>query len=173
MKNLILTLLFILSASLTFGQKLVTNEVDEFTGNTIMETSWEVLNRKSKLSSYVRFRKIDNRIYLNFRMTSGYGSRTFSVDEGEVLYFKFSDDEILKLSNTDYQLTTIGGGTIGLLGSHGVGLELTCRISQEILAKLSQKTLDKVRVYTSIGYVEAEVKRKRAETFKELARLIN
>lgn len=173
MKNIILILFFVSIANYSFGQKLVKNEVDEFTGKTVKETSWETLHRSMTLNSYVRFRKVDNTIYFVFKMGVGFGKTVYSVDEGEVFYLKFTDDEIIKISNSQYELTTIGGGSVGLLGSSGFGVELTCIINQETLLKLEEKTLAKVRVYTSDGYVEDEVNKKRAETFKKLAKLID
>jgi hypothetical protein len=133
--------------------------------------SGEALNKKMKFYSYVRFRKVDNTILFVFKMMTQ--NKVYSVDKGEVLYFKFSDDEILKISNSKYELTTHGGGAIGLAGSNMLGVELTCIINEEILSILQNKTLVKVRVYTSNGYVEAEVKIKEAENFKQLANLIN
>ena len=171
MKYFILILLFTTGVNYTFGQKLVKNEVDEFTGKIVKETSWETLNKKSELYSYVRFRKVDSTTYFVFKMMIG--NTVYSVDKGEVLYLKFTDNEIVKLSNSEYQLTTYGGGATGLAGSKMLGVELTCIINKETLLKLEEKTLVKVRVYTSDGYVEAEVKDKQAENFKELAKLIN
>lgn len=171
MKKIILILIIITSANYTFGQELTKNEVDEFTGKTVKETSWETLNKKSKLYSYVRFRKVDSTIYFVFKMMIG--NKVYSVDKGEVLYLKFADEEIVKISNSQYQLTTYGAGAVGLIGSKALGVELTCLINQETLSKLEEKTLAKVRVYTSDGYVEAEVKEKQAENFKELAKLID
>lgn len=173
MRNIILVLLLTTSFHYTFGQKIVKNEIDEFTGKAIIETSWETLNRKTKLYSYVRFRKIDNSTFLFFRMGTGSGNKAYSVENGEVLFLKFTDDEILKLTNHQYQITSVGGGAIGLIGSKGLGLELSCKIDEEILLKLKDKTIAKVRVYTSEGYAEAEVNKKHAENFKDLAKLIN
>lgn len=172
MRNVILVLLLTTSFNYTFGQKIVKNEVDEFTGKSVIETSWETLNRKTKLYSYVRFREIDNTIFLFFRMGTGSGNKAYSVEKGEVLFLKFTDDEVLKLTNHQYQITSVGGGAIGLIGSNGLGLELSCLIDQEILSKLKEKTIAKVRVYTSEGYAEAEVNKKHAENFKDLAKLI-
>ena len=171
MRNIILVLLLTTSFHYTFGQKIVKNEIDEFTGKTVKETSWLTLNKSSKLYSYVRFRKVDSTIYFVFKMMVG--NNVYSVDEGEVLYLKFTDDEVLKISNSHYQLTTYGAGATGLIGSKALGVELTCIINPAILSKLEEKTLAKVRVYTSQGYAEAEVKKKQADSFKELAELID
>lgn len=101
------------------------------------------------------------------------GNKVYSVEKGEVLYLKFTDEEILKISNSENQLTTYGAGATGLAGSKMLGVELTCIINQANLSKLQEKTLAKVRVYTSDGYVEAEVKDKQAGIFKDLAKLID
>lgn len=171
MKKIILILMIIINTNYTCGQELIKNEVDEFTGKTVKETSWETLNKKSKLYSYVRFRKVDSTIYFVFKMMIG--NKVYSVDKGEVLYLKFADEEVVKISNSEYQLTTYGAGATGLAGSKMLGVELTCIINQEILSKLEEKTLAKVRVYTSDGYVEGEVNEKQAEKFKVLAKLID
>src|SRR5690606_35753593 len=127
MKKIILILIIITCANYTFGQELTKNEVDEFTGKTVKETSWETLNKKSKLYSYVRFRKVDSTIHFVFKMMIG--NKVYSVEKGEVLYLKFADEEIVKISNSQYQLTTYGAGAVGLIGSKALGVELTCLIN--------------------------------------------
>ena len=170
MKKIILIFMIITSANYTFGQLLTKNEVDDFTGKTVEETSWETLNKRAEFYSYARFRKVDNRIYFVFKMMIG--NKVYSVEKGEVLFLKFADDEIVKISNSKHQLTTYGAGAIGIAGSKMLGVELTSIIDQETLSKLGEKTLVKVRVYTSDGYVDAEVVEKQANKFKKLAKLI-
>jgi len=170
-KSFIISVFLIILTNLTFGQKLTKDEVDSFTNKTVKETSWETLNKKSSLYSYVRFRKVDSIYILGFKMMIG--NKVYSVDEGEVLLFKFMDDEIIKIKNSEYQLTTYGAGATGLAGSNMLGINLTCVIDKKILEKLKAKPLMEVRVYTSDGYAEAEVKNKQADKFMELASLIN
>lgn len=172
MKNIIALFILILISYSNFGQQIVKNEVDEFTGKTLKATSWETLNKKSSLYSYVRFQKVDNTLYFYFKMMIGNGKKVYSVDQGEVLLLKFSDDEIIKVTNLEYEITTHGAGAKGLSGSNILGAELVCLINKEILNKFKEKTISKVRVITSIGYVEAEVNEKQAEKFKELASLL-
>ncbi|WP_139150357.1 hypothetical protein [Flagellimonas zhangzhouensis] len=164
-------ILFSSMSEFVLGQEIVKNEVDEFTGSRVIESSWESLTKNSSLYSYVRFRKIDDEVFLNFKFMIG--NKVFSVDKGEVLYLKFVDDEIVKLFNAEYQLSNFGDGAIGIVGSQMLGVELICLIDNTILLKLKEKNLDKIRVYTSKGYAETNIKSKQALKLNELARLLN
>ena len=163
-------LLVILTTNLTFGQKLEKDEIDEFTKSRVQVTSWETLTKKPPLFSYARLRKIDSLYIFDVKLMGG--SKVFSVEKGEVLYFKFEDDEIIKIYNTEYELSNYGAGAIGLLGSDALGVYLKCLIDNEQLKKLRNKSLIKIRFYSSNGYREVDVQKKHAEQFMTMMRLI-
>jgi len=163
-------LVLLLITNLSFGQKLERDEVDEFTNSRVQETSWVIFSKKLPLYTHIRLRKVNDSYLFDVKFLGG--SKVFSVDKGLVLYLKFDDDEIIKIENSKYTIASYGAGAIGLIGSQSLGVYLKCIIDKEKLTKLQQKTVVKMRVYTSNGYREVDVKRKYAERFKKLMSLI-
>tara|TARA_R110000851_G_scaffold157058_4_gene299844 strand:- start:11494 stop:11982 length:489 start_codon:yes stop_codon:yes gene_type:complete len=159
-----------LISNLTFGQKLKKNEIDEFTKSHIQTTSWETLSKKHPLFSYARLRKIDSVYIFDVKLMGG--NKVFSVDKGENLYIKLDDDEIIKIYNTEYELSNYGEGAVGILGSQSLGVYLKCSIRKEQLKKLREKKIIKIRLYSSNGYREADVKSKHAKKFIKMMNLI-
>lgn len=174
MKNALLFTL-ILFPVLLFSQKIERNEIDEFTGKEIIETSWELLtkDRKAKIASYARYRKIDEILYLDVRMILPYHD-FFTVREGDVFYIKFSDDEVITLQNNELTFSGIGKGSIGLSGSEANGIFLSFNItSDKTIQKLKENQINKIRLYTTNGYMNAEVKEKYSKKMNDLTGLIS
>ena len=169
MKKLLFILLFVVTSA-TFSQKIVTQIIDEFTNQFIKETSWEKLAWNGNMNALVRGRRVDSNYYLEFKMILN--DRVYSVDEGEVLLFKLSDGEILKLNNLKYEVSSVGGGSVGISGSNLLGINFTCKIGKSEIRKLKNKELVKLRIYTSEGYSEESVKQKRIVKFKKLISLL-
>ena len=168
MKKLLFILLLI--PLISFSQKILKYEIDEFTNKTIKHTSWEKLAWNSKINALVRGRKIDENYYLEFKMILD--NNIYSIDKGEVLLFKFSDDEILKLKNLQYELSSIGDGSVGRSGSGLFGINFTCGIKKADIEKLKNKQIFKLRIYTSKGYVDESIKNKRSIKFMKLISLL-
>ncbi len=171
MKHIYCILFIILTSNLTSGQELEIDEIDEFTKSHVQTTSWETLTNRSPLYSYARLRKIDNRYVFDVKLMGG--SKVFSVDEGNNLLLKLENEEIIEIFNKNYELSNYGEGAIGIIGSQSLGVFLKCSISHEQLQKLRQKKLEKIRLNSSNGYREAEVKSKQAEKFMKMMNLIN
>lgn len=173
MKNSILLFFFIsfVFNQPLFSQEIERNEVDEFTGKNIIETSWEPMIKSWSLYSLHRLRKVDDQYYFDFKMmTIGYDP--FVVEEGEVLFFKFKDGEVLKLNNAELDFSGTGDGAIGNTGSNAMGIDLTFGLTNAFLEKLQTKIVTGIRLYTDDGYIEDKVKEKRAKKFRELMKLI-
>jgi len=68
------------------SQEVVENEVDEFTGYSIIRTSWEKLNMSMKFTAYFRISKIDEDYTFDLKMMMG-GS-VFSIGEGQEIMYK-------------------------------------------------------------------------------------
>lgn len=156
---------------MTFGQELERDEIDEFTKSHVQTTSWETLTKKYPLYSYARLRKIDSRYIFDVKLMGG--SKIFSVDKGKTLFLKLENEDIIEIYNTEYELSNYGDGAIGLIGSQALGVHLKCSINSEQLEKLRKKNLVKIRLYSSIGYREMDIKEKQAEKFMEMMNLIN
>lgn len=152
--------LFIFISSTTLGQHLITNSTDEFTGKKIKETSIENLAQPFKMSGFTykfSFKKVNDNLYLNLRIMS-LSNSVFAIKDGEVLMLKISDT-VLKLSNSDYVISKKGGsGAPGLSSSTCEGVSLYFPLTSESVDLLKSKPIVKIRLYTTDGFTEQEIK---------------
>lgn len=167
--KLLLPLLLLLCSS-SFAQKLITNKKDEFTGNKVKETSVENLAQPLSGFSYrFSFKKINDNLYFNLRVIS-HGS-VFAIKDGEVLMLKTADS-IIKLSNTEYAISKKGGAGGGLSSSYSEGVSLNFRLDSEAIEMIKNKIIQKIRLYTTDGYTEQEIKAAADKRVKEALALI-
>ncbi len=164
-----ITLLLLFITTTIYCQEIVKNETDDFTGKSIKETSWISLQRSNDYS-YTRFRKIDNTYTFDYKLM--YNGQVFSVDKGDKLMFKFLNNEIMELENNEYAITGIGNGATGLIGSSAMGIYLHFMVDESQIKKIADNTIQKVRLYTTDGYIEGEIKEKLYKKFKKQAELI-
>lgn len=160
--------------SICFGQKLEENKIDEFTKAYVKKTSWETLNPfgfSNKLYAFTRIRKIDSTYFLDFKVTLRSGS-VFSISQGDELMIKTSDS-IIVLSNLKYQISCTGCGVKGFTGSGLEGIEVMYEIPASDVFYLLNNKIKKIRVYTSDGYVEDDIKDKNAEMFVRQLKLVH
>lgn len=164
-------LLLIILPSFIFSQKLERNEVDEFTKKSIKETSWEVCVQNFTMNMFFRVRKVDETILLNMKMMLGAG-RVFAIHEGDELMLMLSNDTIVKLQALTSEITCTGCGARGFSGSGAQGIKISFGISKDDLRLLSSFPIKKVRIYTTDGYVESEVNKRRGDVMLDLLGLI-
>ena len=168
---LILPVIFLMScvvASEQLSNTLEVNEIDEYTGNNIKKTYWQHLS-KDKKYSYFRFRKVNEQYFLHFKSIT---SDVFAIDEGENLYFKFSDGSVMKLYNPDYEISSYGEGSINLVGSSALGIYLIIPISKKEIETFSSKELTGFRMIGNDGYREREIRKDFSQNVNRLATLI-
>lgn len=158
MKKTALLGLLVFFGVLTFGQTLEKNEVDEFTNNSVKRTSWETINMTMKFTAYFRISKINDNTYFDLKMMIG--TSVFSINKGQELMIKLSNDNIVKLPNLEYAITCRGCGAKGLSGSEAQGIQVSYPISKEQIEQLKSGTGNKLRIYTNDGYVENDMKAK-------------
>lgn len=79
----ILLLLFI--PAISFAQVLERNEVDEFTGRAVRETSYEVLVRNMKMNAFVSGFRVDSVYSLRLKLMIG-AARVHAIDEGATFF---------------------------------------------------------------------------------------
>lgn len=173
MKKIILLFVIItlVQSCSSVSPTIVRNETDEYTQQKVIETSWVSLIKEMSLYSYSRLRQIGGTNYLDFKLMT-IGSDVYAVEKGEVLYLKFADEEIMKLSNDKYKISNLGEGAIGNSGSKAMGISFTFGITDSQLKKLQNKIITGIRLYTSDGYFEADIKEKNAIAHNELMKLI-
>lgn len=172
MKLLLPLLLFVCSNA--FAQKLITDKTDEFTGKKVKETSIENLAQPFKMSGFAykfTFRKVNDNLYFNLRIMS-LSNSVFAIKDGEVLLLKTADT-VIKLTNTEYAISKKGGSSGGGLSSAGSeGVSLYFLLNNESVEVLKNKPIVKVRLYTTDGYTEQDVKATADKRVKDALALI-
>lgn len=168
-KTIILFACLSLSISV-YAQKIVSTEVDDFTGVNKVRTSWEYIGYSMGFTPKVRILKIDDLYLINLKAITH--PKTLSVNENNRFLIKFEDGTILELYNSEYTTSCVGCGATGLLGSEGHGINLYFRANEQDLFDIKNKTIVKVRLEANQGYFESKTKLKHALKIKELATLI-
>ena len=156
MKRLTLVLAVTIITAIGYGQKIEENKVDDFTKNSVIRTSFEVLSR-SGFNSYCRINKINQSYYLQIRVMNG---SVLSVRFNSDVMFKMSNDSIISLKVMEGASSCIGCGAIGFLGSASPGIDFQVILTSEEIEQFKSLKVKKVRIYTIDGYIEAEVKEK-------------
>ncbi len=166
-------LLFLFISSFAFAQKIEKDYKDEFTGSQIIKSDWEYLNNASKgFSAKFRLSKIDDLHYLDLKMMIGSSHpKVFSIHEGDKLMFKLSSDVIIELPSLSSEVTCTGSGSTSLVGSAAQGINISYSITEEQFQQLKSTPVAKLRIYTTDGYVENDVKEKHAKTIQKTFQL--
>ena len=161
------------TTSLTYGQTLEENKVDEFTDNTVKRTSWETLNMTMSFTSYFRISHINDNYYFDLKMMiGGTGGKVFSIAKDQEIMFKLDNGEIVKLPNLEYTITCTGCGAKGLSGSNAQGIKVSYSINKEQFEQLKNNTIIKIRIYTNDGYIEEDTKEKHAKKIPYALKLV-
>ena len=151
------------------GQSIAEDKIDEFTKTSIKRTSWESLTSSIIYTSYFRFSKINDDFFLDIKLIDG---NVFSIDEGQKIMFKLSNDKILALQNLEHQITCTGCGAKGFVGSTGQGIQVSYPLNKENFDMLKEYDVLKIRIYTSEGFREGDLKTKNLKKFKKGLSLI-
>ncbi len=153
------------------AQTLADNKIDEFTNDTIARTSWEHLNYSMKFTAFFRITRINDNVQFDLKLMLGSGA-VFAIDKDQEIMFKLDCGEFVKLQNSAYTITCTGCGAKGFAGSGAQGIKTSYFISKEELTKLRNYKVVKMRIYTTDGYLEADVKSGTAEKISKAIKLI-
>ena len=165
MNKFILNFILILFISNIYSQKIKRDIIDEFTDSRIIETSWERMG----LGGFYRFKKVNGTYYFNFKYPR---MNVFSVAEGAKLILKLEDGSRLTLFNSEYEISSIGAGAIGLVSSGTWGVSIYYPVTELELKIFEKINVEKYRIYTSLGYNDIEMKSKHSKKLKKSALLI-
>lgn len=158
MKIFNLVLIILLFTHTAISQTIAEESIDEFTGSSIKRSSWETFNQSMKFIGHFRISKIDSIFYFDLKMMRG--DKVFSISEGSDLMFKLDNNEIVTVKALTTEITCTGCGAIGFNGSTGQGIQISYLLSSDQLKLLKEHKVVKVRVYTTDGYLEDEIKEK-------------
>lgn len=141
----LLVILIPLSAS---AMKIETDEIDEFTGNRTIITSWESLCGKEL---HLRFRQQNNRQFLDFKMFCE-GGMVIGEDDG--LLFKSTTDEIARFKAIRTYYSAIGAGSVNVVGYGAWGISATY---EGDLSYFADNIIRLLRLYTVDGYIDEKI----------------
>jgi hypothetical protein len=174
MKKLILLTALLFPFLMSSAQKIEKSIIDDFTGNKVIYTSWEKIksnNITGRNQLLARFRYENNLQYFELKWITGESlgnqSGRFSVADDAKLLLKLSNGEVVTLKSIEYSIAQKGLGTTGLSFSALYGMHL--KYIGDDISKLSGKEyVTKVRIYTTDGYVDIELKEKDSKKINEL-----
>lgn len=163
-KNLAALFITVSFTMVVSAQELKENKIDEFTRNNVKRTSWEPLSKSGKLYVHARTSKINDAYFLDLKIMLGsamnIGGTIFSITDGPNIMFKMGTDSVLSLVNPKYEVSCQGCGAINIIGSEGYGVHLSIPIDQNQFDYLFKNKVKKIRIYTTDGYTETDIKEK-------------
>lgn len=167
------TLLFILlsasTALMSQNCKYKINEVDEFTKSTILETKGGILTMSGMgfgFSTAYSMKKINDIKYLNLHISS---PSIFTLREDAEIMFKTNTDHTINFKFPKTLISNyIPGSRIGTSTTPSMYAgSILIPISDDNYERLLAEQILKLRIYMSDGYVDNDIKAKRAKSFQE------
>lgn len=161
MKNLLIVLMLLFPV-LAFSQKIEKSEIDDFTGNKVVYTSWEkikggnAMTGRNNLMFMLRYENGTKYFHLKWIT-----AEVASISDGAKLMFKLSDDSVVTLNSISYVLSGKGEGVTGLSWSGILGIHAIYK-GDDISKFAGNAIASKVRIYTSDGYIDIDLKDKDA-----------
>lgn len=171
MKNL---LFFILSfiPVLAFSQKIAINEIDDFTGDKVIETKWETLNKGRGASGrnqlYFKLRKEDDEYNLILKWVT---VESLKVEEHEDMLLLLKNRDIESVSIAKDASTQKGGGSIGIQMKDVEGIHLNFYGDFDFLED-ENNSVSKLRINTTQGHIDIELKENYARKLNKAYKLI-
>jgi len=154
--------------SFIFSAEFITNEVDEFTGDTIKQTEYNMIVSSFSETFYMSFKKVNQNYALHLKMMIG----ILSISEGARLILKLSDNSTITLDALSSEVSCKGCGAPGFVGSGAYGIHQRYRINKEQIKILSSTKVSMIRVYTNKGYFSNDIRERRQDSIKDIASLI-
>lgn len=150
------------------AMKITKDEIDEFSGNRIIETSWETLASRD---IRIRFRLADNKQFLDFKY---YTEGLVIIDEGDELKFKSQSDSIISLHATQRFRSGIGQGATGNFGADFWGIHASYTGDMEWFADNVTRL---IRIYSTKGYFDKKISesdgRKLVKLYNLFSKVVN
>jgi hypothetical protein len=81
------------------------------------------------------------------------------------------DGSVVKLNNVERTIASKGGGATNVTCQNAYGVSLTLTAGDLSALGNAQNLIEKVRIYTTDGYVDIEVKQKTAKSVPELYKI--
>lgn len=172
MKKLLLAVFFTLSLLKGFSQTLEENKIDEFTKASVKRTSYEPLIQNGKWYLFFRVSKINGTEYLDMKMIYYKNNKYQIIRQGMQVMVLLQDDSVINLSNIETATSCRGCGARGLSGSGALGIAVNYLVHPDDHRALKSLPIKKIRIYTTDGYIEDEIKDKRSDLLIQLLSLV-
>lgn len=180
MKKALFTIILLTIINSLYAQKLLKPEVDKISGDTTWKTDEQALYAKFTLVGAneivsLQPQKAGKTYFAWLNVTQPKTSAYYYILEGKKLFFKFTDKTVVTLTATKDNLEERVGSNTTTFGSVGEGLKTYTPflLSKEDLAKFSSTPLEFVRIESSKGNLDYDVKPKLAEKVQKAFGLIN
>jgi len=166
----------IMVANVLFGQNcdFLRNEVDDMTGNKVIELEPEKIYKKMKTRGPekidVNLMKVNNSVVLY--IDQYLQGDAYSISEDDDVIMKFNDDSTLKLDNynsevADYKKLGLSGASTQWVVTYKIKLD------ESEINELTNKHIVKLRTYSSEGFIDFEVKDKFSKVLMNQISCIN
>jgi len=162
MKKIVLFLCFVAFATICYSQGISKSQTDDFTGKKVVYTTWDQLNSSGLSCKNVllfRFRLENENQYFHLNWVS---DKIVSVSEGESVMFKLKDGTLVKFNNTSSVIASKGGGSTNVTCKDSYGVSLVLKTDDLSVFANESNPIVKVRIYTTDGYVDIDIKDKNA-----------
>lgn len=164
MKKTILLLAALAISFASNAMKIVQDEIDEFTGNRILTTSWESVD---KGNIHIRFRLQNNMEFLDFKLIY---NKAIVIGDGDQLMFKSTADSIVSFRAIKTAFGSKGAGAVGLAGSGAWGVSATYSGDLSWFGHNSARLL---RVYETDVYIDKEISNNDGKNLMQLYELFS
>lgn len=152
------------------AQTIEENKIDEFTKKSTKRTSWDPLSRSNDIWLYSQISKVDTSFYVSLRIIIK--GKPFSIKKDDQMLLKLENDSIITLHNPKDEEACRGCGSQNFWTSASKGVEIEYLLSKSAVEYLKEFKVNKIRLYTSRGTVEEDIKGKFADNFFTQVRLI-
>lgn len=168
MKNILIIILFI--PIIGFSQKCnyKVNEIDEFTGDKVVATKPIFFSKAFYSSVKVSSQSVNDVKALNFELTS---TSIFTVNSGSKLLLMTDKDEVITLLFSDTIISSSQYQPVTKLTYWTVSHPFI--LSNSDFDKLVSENIKKIRWYTTEGYIQNEVKKKKQKVIADILKCIS
>lgn len=163
------TFILLFCASFIFSQncKYLKNEVDEFTGKKVIELKGKFLTKGKGIAglsngSFVSLKQIDNKKYM---LINVFTNEIATIEKGSYIMLLTSSKEVIKLP----VLKTVISKPVQ---NYWVN-EQSIILDENLIEKLINTEIAKVRFQTTDGYIDRNVKKKHFLNISKLIECIN
>lgn len=162
MRKITIVLLMAMAVGYSQNCKYEKNEVDEFTKNKILVVKGSEIFKTSMFTGlYFQISKINETKFITFSLTSG---SVFVLEKGEnKIMLKTKDEQIINIGFDETLVSEIVTGSIGIM----CYCHQRVLLNDNLLYKLKNVEIIKVRIYTKDGYIEKEVKNKHSKNISQ------